>query len=37
MSRLTAMRIIAWILVASGVAFSLFTTVFGIVGPNQES
>jgi hypothetical protein len=36
MSRLTAMRIIAWLLVVGGVGFSLFTIVFGIVGPNQE-
>ena len=30
------MRIIAWLLTASGVAFGLFTIVFGIVGPDQE-
>jgi hypothetical protein len=36
MNRLTAMRIIAWLLTASGIAFGLFTVVFGIVGPNQE-
>ena len=30
------MRIIAWLLAASGVAFGLFTIVFGIVGPDQE-
>jgi hypothetical protein len=36
MSRLTAMRVIAWLLIAIGVGFSLFTIVFGIVGPNQE-
>lgn len=36
MSRLTAMRIIAWLLAGSGVAFGLFTIVFGIVGPDQE-
>jgi hypothetical protein len=36
MSRLTAMRIIAWLLAVSGVAFGLFTIVFGIVGPDQE-
>ena len=36
MSRLTAMRIIAWLLAAIGVAFGLFTIVFGIVGPDQE-
>ena len=36
MNRLTAMRVIAWLLVATGVAFGLFTIVFGIVGPDQE-
>src|SRR5687768_12954699 len=36
MSRLTAMRVIAWILTVSGVAFGLFTIVFGLVGPDQE-
>lgn len=36
MSRLMAMRIIAWLLAAIGVAFGLFTIVFGIVGPDQE-
>lgn len=36
MSRLTAMRAIAWLLAAVGVAFGLFTIVFGIVGPDQE-
>jgi hypothetical protein len=36
MSRLTAMRVIAWLLAASGTAFGLFTIVFGIVGPDQE-
>ena len=30
------MRVIAWILAVSGVAFWLFTIVFGIVGPDQE-
>ena len=30
------MRIIAWLLTASGVAFGLFTIVFGVVGPDQE-
>ena len=30
------MRVIAWILAVSGVAFGLFTIVFGIVGPDQE-
>ena len=35
MSRLTAMRVIAWLLTASGVAFGLFTIVFGLVGPDQ--
>lgn len=36
MSRLTAMRVTAWLLTATGVAFGLFTIVFGIVGPDQE-
>ena len=36
MSRLTAMRFIAWLLAAVGVVFGLFTIVFGIVGPDQE-
>jgi hypothetical protein len=36
MNRPAAMRIIAWLLAASGVAFGLFTIVFGIVGPDQE-
>ncbi len=36
MNRLTATRIIAWLLAASGVAFGLFTIVFGIVGPDQD-
>ncbi|HYI66961.1 MAG TPA: hypothetical protein VEW95_08575 [Candidatus Limnocylindrales bacterium] len=36
MNRLTAMRVIAWLLVATGVTFGLFTIVFGIVGPDQE-
>ena len=36
MNRLTAMRVIAWILTVSGVAFGLFTIVFGLVGPDQE-
>jgi hypothetical protein len=36
MSRLAAMRIIAWLLAASGVAFGLFTIVFGIIGPDQD-
>ena len=36
MNRLTAMRVIAWLLAISGVAFGLFTIVFGIVGPDQE-
>ena len=31
-----AMRVIAWILTVSGVAFGLFTIVFGLVGPDQE-
>ena len=30
------MTIIAWLLAVSGVAFGLFTIVFGIVGPDQE-
>ena len=30
------MRIIAWLLAASGVAFGLFTIVFGIIGPDQD-
>ena len=36
MSRLTAMRVVAWLLVVTGIGFSLFTIVFGLVGPNQE-
>lgn len=36
MSRLTVMRVIAWIMAASAVAFGLFTIVFGIVSPEQE-
>ena len=36
MSRLTAMRVIAWLLVATGVGFSLFTIVVSFIGPNQE-
>lgn len=36
MNRPRAMRVIAWLLVATGVAFGLFTIVFGIVGPDQE-
>jgi hypothetical protein len=36
MNRLTAMRIIAWLLAVSGVAFGLFTIVFGLIGPDQE-
>lgn len=36
MNRVRAMRIIAWLLAAIGVAFGLFTIVFGIVGPDQE-
>jgi hypothetical protein len=36
MNRLTAMRVIAWVLAATGVAFGLFTIVFGVVGPDQE-
>ena len=36
MNRLTAMRIIAWLLTVSGVGFGLFTIVFGVIGPDQE-
>ena len=36
MNRLTAMRVIAWLLAATGVTFGLFTIAFGIVGPDQE-
>ena len=36
MSRLAAMRIIASFLAVSGVAFGLFTIVFGIIGPDQD-
>src|SRR5688500_4016586 len=36
MSRLGAMRFIAWLLAAVGIGFGLFTVVFGIVGPDQE-
>ena len=36
MNRLTAMRVIAWIMAGSAVAFGLFTIVFGIVSPEQE-
>ena len=36
MSRLAAMRVIAWLLAVTGVVFGLFTIVFGIVGPDQE-
>ncbi|MEO7296086.1 MAG: hypothetical protein ABIZ57_08070 [Candidatus Limnocylindria bacterium] len=36
MNRLTAMRVIAWIMAASAVAFGLFTIVFGIASPEQE-
>jgi hypothetical protein len=36
MNRLTAMRIIGWIMVVSAVGFGLFTIVFGIVSPAQE-
>jgi hypothetical protein len=35
MSRLTAMRVIAWLLIVTGVGFTLFTIVFAFVGPNQ--
>ena len=30
------MRVIAWLLIATGIGFSLFTIVFGVVVPNQE-
>jgi hypothetical protein len=30
------MRVIAWLLIPSGTAFSLFTVVFAFVGPNQD-
>ena len=36
MNRLTAMRVIAWIMAVSAVGFGLFTIVFGIVSPAQE-
>jgi len=36
MSRLTVMRVIAWVMAVSAVGFGLFTIVFGIVGPGQE-
>ncbi len=36
MNRLTAMRVIGWIMVVSAVGFGLFTVVFGIVSPAQE-
>jgi hypothetical protein len=36
MSRLTVMRVIAWVMAASAVAFGLFTIVFGIVSPEQD-
>ena len=36
MTRVTAMRVIAWLLVATGVGFSLFTIVFSFIGANQE-
>ncbi len=36
MSRLTTMRVIAWIMAVSAVGFGLFTIVFGIVSPAQE-
>jgi len=37
MNRLMAMRVIAWLLTVSGVAFGLFTIVFGVIGPDQET
>jgi hypothetical protein len=36
MNRLTVVRVIAWIMVASAVGFGLFTIVFGILIPAQE-
>lgn len=36
MNRLTARRVIAWLLIVTGVGFTLFTVVFGVVGPDQE-
>ncbi|MGH2380025.1 MAG: hypothetical protein ACRDG7_02245 [Candidatus Limnocylindria bacterium] len=36
MTRLTVMRVIAWIMAASAVAFGLFTIVFAFIGPGQE-
>ncbi|MGQ0607375.1 MAG: hypothetical protein ACT4OQ_02755 [Chloroflexota bacterium] len=36
MTRLAVIRVIAWIMTASAVAFGLFTIVFGVVGPGQE-
>ena len=36
MSRVTAMRVVAWLLVVTGIGFSLFTILFAFVGPNQE-
>ena len=36
MSRLTVMRVIAWVMAVSAVGFGLFTIVFGIVNPSQE-
>lgn len=35
MSRLTAMRVIAWLLIVTGVGFSLFTAIFAVVAPGQ--
>lgn len=36
MNRVTVMRVIAWIMAASAVAFGMFTIAFGIVSPAQE-
>ena len=35
-SRTTAMRVIAWLLIGTATAFSLFTVVFAFVGLNQD-
>src|SRR5215207_1654513 len=34
--RLTAVRLIAWFMAVSAIAFGLLTVVFGIVSPEQE-
>ena len=36
MNRLTAMRVIAWIMAASAIGFGLFTIALGILSPEQE-